>query len=85
MSQTTPTLEQGKALYDLSTEFRKLASWKWTMDDQIFGVRNSKTGEIGYCCIIGNLGQELGIIVYTGTDGLSSYQGIQKRRSAIWR
>ncbi len=51
-------------------------------DDQIFGVRNPKTSEIGYCCIIGNLGQELGIIVYTGTDGLSSYQRIQKRRNS---
>ncbi len=79
MTQTTSTLEQWKSLYDLSIEFRKTACWKWMTDDQIFGVRNPKTGEIGYCCIIGILGQEFGIIVYTGTAGLSSYQRIQKR------
>jgi hypothetical protein len=82
MSQTTPTLEQWKSLYDLSVEFRKAECWKWMADEQIFGVRNPKTGEIGYCCIIGNLGQELGIIVYTGTDGLSSYQHIQNQHNS---
>jgi hypothetical protein len=82
MSQTTPTLEQWKSLYDLSVKFWKAECWKWMADEQIFGVRNPKTDEIGYCCIIGNLGQELGIIVYTGTDGLSSYQHIQNQHNS---
>ena len=72
MSQTAPTREQWKALYDLSEIFRHLECWQWMTDEQLFGVRNPKTGETGYCCIIGNLGQEFGLIVYTGTDGLAS-------------
>lgn len=78
MSEIAPTREQWKALYDLSNKFRRLECWRWMTDEQIFGVRNPETGEIGYCCIIGNLGEELGLIVYTGSDGLASYQRLLK-------
>jgi hypothetical protein len=81
MSQTAPTREQWKALYDLSEKFRHLECWQWMTDEQLFGVRNPKTGETGYCCIIGNLGQELGLIVYTGTDGLASYQQLYRSQN----
>ncbi len=83
MSQTTePTIEQWKSLYNLSTKFRKLACWQWMTDEEVLGVQNPATGEIGYCCIIGNLGQQLGIIVYQGTEGFSSYQRLLRGNSS---
>ncbi len=76
MPQAAPTLEQWKALYETAKQFRQLSCWQWMSDEHIFGVRNPDSGEIGYCCVIGNLGEELGLIVYTGSDGLASYHCI---------
>lgn len=81
MSHTSPSLEQWKTLHEAARQFRQIACWQWMSDEQIFGVRNPDTGEIGYCCIIGNLGEELGLIVYTGSDGLASYQRLLKSQN----
>ncbi len=76
MTVTQPTLAQWKTLYDACIRFRKAACWEWMTEDDVFGIENPKTGEVGYCCIIGNLGQLLGFIIYMGTDGLESYKNM---------
>ena len=74
MTVTQPTSAQWKTLYDACIRFRKAACWKWMTEDEMFGIENPKTGEVGYCLIIGNLGEQLGLIIYTGSDGLESYK-----------
>ena len=76
MTVTQPTMAQWKTLYDACIRFRKAACWQWMTEEEMFGIENPKTGEVGYCLIIGNLGEQLGLIIYTGTDGLQSYKNI---------
>jgi hypothetical protein len=80
MEELKPTLEEWKALYDAAIEFRKIEPWNWVTETEIFGVQNSQTGEIGYCCIMGELGEVLALAVYHGTEGLSGYKKILKRQ-----
>jgi hypothetical protein len=68
------TLEEWKELYDIASHFKKLECWNWMSDEEIFGVQNPETGEIGYCCIMGMLGQLRGMGVYLGDEGLHSYK-----------
>jgi hypothetical protein len=78
MKNLQPSLKDWKALYEVAVEFRKAEPWAWIRETDIFGVQNPKTGEIGYCCIMGELGEVMAIAIYEGTEGLQSYLKIRK-------
>jgi hypothetical protein len=78
MKEPIPSLNEWKKLYEVAVAFKKLEPWEWMSERDIFGVQNPQTGEIGYCCIMGELGEMLAIAVYNGTEGLQGYLKIQK-------
>ncbi len=59
-------------MYDLAFEFKKTALWRQMTDDQLFAVK-LPDGEIGYCCVMGKLGQHLSLAIYVGETGYNSY------------
>ena len=69
----TPTLKEHKTLYDLAKQFKTLGPWEWMYDGDLFGVQHPETGEIGWCCVLGNLGQVFGLVVYRGTEGVDGF------------
>lgn len=77
MKEETPSMKEWQRLYDVAVEFKKLGCWDWMYDDDLFGVQNPDNGEIGYCCIMGNLGEMFAIAVYLGEDGLGGYLKMQ--------
>ncbi|MBR2699041.1 MAG: hypothetical protein IKE76_10655 [Clostridia bacterium] len=58
-------------LFELAFIYKKTKLWKKLWDTQIFGVRFSD-GDIGYCCIMGMMGELNAIAVYLGQSGLYS-------------
>jgi len=78
MKDLQPSLKEWKALYEAASEFRKAGPWEWVRETDVFGVRNPKTGEVGYCCLMGELGEMLALAVYEGTEGLQGYLKIRR-------
>jgi len=68
--------DQWQELYKVAAQFRDLAPWQWFTDSDIFGVKNPETGQIGWCCIMGQLGEHRALAVYRGTKGLRSYRNL---------
>lgn len=76
-TETAPTLQEWRALYEAAIHFKQMAPWDWMWDTDIFGVKNPVDGEIGYCCVLGRKGEFFGLAVYLGTEGLEGYLKVQ--------
>jgi hypothetical protein len=73
MSKSDPTLDEWRRLYEAALELKKQAPWEWMWEDEIFGVRNPETGEVGYVSIMGANGEHLCLAVYRGSEGLDGF------------
>lgn len=82
MSDQGISLRDWAALYEAALEFKNLRCWEWMNDSNLFGVENPETGEIGYCCVLGQLGEVLALNVYPGSEGLASYWRLHDASSA---
>lgn len=77
-SDAQPTLEEWRALYAAAGGFKEIEPWGWMWDKDLFGVQNPQDGQVGYCCVMGALGQHLALAVYRGARGYASWKRIQK-------
>ncbi|WP_347548594.1 plasmid pRiA4b ORF-3 family protein [Pseudalkalibacillus hwajinpoensis] len=58
-------------LFQLTLGYKKLQPWDWMHSSQMFIVEIPETGELAYCAVRGMSGQEFGLGVHVGNDGLA--------------
>lgn len=68
--------------YDLAFSFRKSELWTKLYDSQLFAVQHSD-GSIGYCCVMGMMGEHLALAEYPGNGGLDAYRKMGVNRSGM--
>ncbi len=76
MEDKNVSLFQWKELYNAVIELKKLKPWEWMWDNEIFGVQNPETGEVGYCCVMGRAGEHYALAAYRGSEGLEGHRKI---------
>ena len=62
-------------LWDKAFQYKKEKMWEHFNDSDIFAI-DLPSGGIGYCCIMGQLGEHLSLAVYRGEKGLKTYRSI---------
>src|SRR5947207_14377409 len=77
MKDRSPSSQEWAALYQAAADFKQVTAWEWMYDADLFGAQNPANGEIGYCCVMGNLGEHYALGVYLGTSGLATYLQIE--------
>lgn len=77
------TAEEVRPLYALMEKLKALEPWTWMYEDQIFGVQDPSTGEVGFVSVMGNLGEHLAISVYRGPRGLEGFRALHQRGVAL--
>ena len=70
-----------ESVYDLALQYKKTKLWKQLCDTELFAISLSD-GELGYCCVMGELGEHIALAVYVGRDGLDSYRGLHDMHHA---
>ena len=68
--------EVWEKLYTAARDFQEAECWDWISEDDLFGVMNPENGEIGYCCVLGGLGEVFGLVLYLGTEGFNQYKAL---------
>lgn len=79
MKIASPSREEWQRLYEAAIAFKQEAPWEWMYEDEVFGVRNPETGQIGYGSIMGNAGEHLALALYLGSEGLQGFWQMHHR------
>ncbi|MGN0982904.1 MAG: DUF6930 domain-containing protein [Candidatus Limivicinus sp.] len=60
-------------MYELAFQYKDTKLWQQIYDDEMFAVRLTD-GEIGYCSVMGMMGDHLALGLYVGEEGYKSYR-----------
>lgn len=77
--QDSPTMQEWARLYEAHAALKELAPWRFMEEDEIFGVENPETGEVGFVSIMGILGEHIAVAVYLGVEALYRYWDMQEQ------
>ena len=62
-------------LWDKAFQYKKEKMWEFFNETDIFAI-DLPSGDIGYCCIMGQLGEHISLALYRGEEGLRTYRSI---------
>ncbi|MGD8791060.1 MAG: hypothetical protein PVF47_00800 [Anaerolineae bacterium] len=78
MEFETPSTGEWQRLYQAAIALKEEEPWEWLYEDEIFGVENPETGQIGYVSIMGSAGEHLALAIYLGSEGLDGFWRMQQ-------
>lgn len=70
---SSPTPDEWRHLYEAAIAFKKAAPWEWMAEDQLFGVQNPESEEVGYVSVMGMAGEHFALAIYRGSEGLEGF------------
>jgi len=75
--ETAPSFSALKGLYDLASELYGLRPWQVLDESQLILARDSVSGELCYCSIMGMLGEVFSMHAYIGTESFRLFRKME--------
>lgn len=75
--ETPPSFAAMKQLYELASVLFSLRPWQTLDESQLMVVRDSASGELCYCSVMGALGQVFSMHAYIGAEGLRQFRKLE--------
>ena len=73
---TEPTTEHWRDLHMSFREFCLATPWQWLDDTDVLAIEHPSGEYTGYCTVLGSAGQEYGLALFVGDEGLSGYMAL---------
>jgi len=80
--ETPPSFPAMERLYRLASDLYGLRPWRILDEDNLIVVRDSVSGELCYCSVMGALGEVLSMHAYIGAEGLRQFRKIEAEEIA---
>ena len=77
VGETPPSFSTMERLYGLASELYGLHPWRLIDESQLILVRDSASGELCYCSVMGMLGEVYSIHAYIGTESLRLFRKME--------
>ena len=74
MTGNAPTREAWQELHGLIIRVKDMGPWTWMTENNVFGVQDPHTDEIGFVSVMGMRGEHYAIAVYRGAQGLYGFR-----------
>lgn len=78
MTQTEPTPEQYRDLYEAAARVHQMAPWEWLDEEKIFGIRPAGTDQTAWISLLGMLGQYHAVLVLRGDLALRWFRQLHE-------
>ena len=79
MNFQEPDTSQWKTLFEGAARLKKLAPWEWMEEQDIFGVKDPVSCEIGFVSIMGAGGDHFAMGLYLGLEALGGFWEFQRQ------
>ena len=80
--EAPPSFSAMERLYRLASDLYGLRPWRVLDEDNLIVVRDSVSGELCYCSVMGALGEVLSMHAYIGTEGLRKFRKMEAEEIA---
>jgi Domain of unknown function (DUF6930) len=65
-------------LLESAIRIKQMAPWEWMNENDVFGVQDPETGDIGFVSVMGALGQHVAVAVYLGAAAFVKFLSLQQ-------
>ena len=80
--ETPPSFAAMQQLYGLASDLFGLLPWQILDESQLIVVRDSASGELCYCSVMGALGEVYSMYAYIGEEGLRTFRKLEAEEFA---
>ena len=80
--ETPPAFAAMQQLYGLASDLFGLLPWQILDESQLIVVRDSASGELCYCSVMGALGEVYSMHAYIGAEGLRTFRKLEAEELA---